>query len=87
MTLVARPAPSHNALIQFNEKPASASVGDCLQECPTMSEKIYDVPAEWSKRALVDTAKYQEMYARSIKDPDGFWGEHGKRIDWTKPFT
>jgi acetyl-CoA synthetase len=27
------------------------------------------------------------MYAHSIADPDGFWGEHGKRIDWIKPFT
>jgi acetyl-CoA synthetase len=53
----------------------------------TMSEKIYDVPADWQKRALVDDAKYQEMYARSIKDPDGFWAEQAKRIDWIKPFT
>ena len=52
-----------------------------------MSEKVYDVPAEWAKRAYVDDAKYQAMYERSIKDPDGFWGEHGKRIDWIKPFT
>jgi acetyl-CoA synthetase len=52
-----------------------------------MSEKIYDVPAEWQKRALIDDAKYQEMYARSIKDPNGFWAEHAKRIDWSKPFT
>jgi len=52
-----------------------------------MSEKIYDVPSEWSKRAYVDDAKYQEMYSRSIKDPDGFWAEHGKRVDWIKPFT
>ncbi|MGE0750698.1 MAG: acetate--CoA ligase [Variibacter sp.] len=52
-----------------------------------MSEKIYDVPADWAKRAYVDAAKYKEMYARSIKDPEGFWAEHGKRIDWTKPFT
>jgi acetyl-CoA synthetase len=52
-----------------------------------MSEKIYDVPAEWKKRAFADDAKYQEMYARSIKDPNGFWGEQAKRIDWIKPFT
>jgi acetyl-CoA synthetase len=49
-----------------------------------MSEKIYDVPAEWSKRAWIDQAKYQEMYARSIKDPNGFWAEQAKRIDWMK---
>jgi acetyl-CoA synthetase len=52
-----------------------------------MSEKIYPVPAEWSKRAYVDGAKYQEMYARSINDPNGFWGEIGKCIDWSKPYT
>ena len=52
-----------------------------------MSEKVYDVPAEWAKRAFINDAKYKEMYARSVKDPDGFWGEHGKRIDWLKPYT
>ena len=50
-------------------------------------EKIYDVPADWRKRAYVDDAKYQEMYARSIKDPNGFWAEQAKRIDWIKPFS
>ena len=50
-------------------------------------EKIYDVPADWFKRAWVDDAKYREMYARSVSDPNGFWAEHGKRIDWIKPFT
>ena len=52
-----------------------------------MSDKIYDVPADWKKRAFADDAKYEEMYARSIKDPNGFWGEQAKRIDWIKPFT
>ena len=52
-----------------------------------MSEKIYDVPAEWAKRAFVDDAKYQEMYARSIKDPNGFWAEQAKRVDWVKAPT
>ena len=52
-----------------------------------MSDKIYDVPADWEKRAYVDAAKYQDMYARSIKDPNGFWSEQAQRIDWIKPFT
>src|SRR5881227_3364911 len=52
-----------------------------------MSEKIHDVPAEWSKRAYIDDAKYRDMYARSIKDPDGFWKEHAQRIHWMKPFS
>ena len=52
-----------------------------------MSEKVYGVSADWAKRAWVDEARYQEMYRRSIKDPEGFWGEEGKRIDWFKPYT
>ena len=47
-----------------------------------MSEKIYDVSADWAKRAYVDDAKYKEMYARSVSDPNGFWGEQAKRIGW-----
>ncbi|MEO1640671.1 MAG: acetate--CoA ligase [Pseudomonadota bacterium] len=37
--------------------------------------------------AHADKAKYDEMYAASIADPEAFWGEHGKRIDWIKPYT
>jgi acetyl-CoA synthetase len=51
-----------------------------------MSEKIYDVSAEWKRRAFIDQAKYLEMYARSVSDPNGFWAEQAKRVDWIKPF-
>ena len=48
-----------------------------------MSDKVYNVPAEWASRAWVDNAKYQAMYKRSVEDPNGFWGEHGQahRLD------
>jgi acetyl-CoA synthetase len=52
-----------------------------------MSDKIYDVPADWQKRAFIDDAKYQDMYRRSLADPDAFWGEEAKRIHWTRAFT
>jgi len=52
-----------------------------------MSEKLYEVSREWAERAWVDAAKYREMYDASIADPDAFWGEHGKRIDWFRPYT
>jgi acetyl-CoA synthetase len=52
-----------------------------------MGEQVYDVPVEWAKRAFIDDAKYKAMYERSIANPNGFWGEHGKRIDWIKPYT
>ena len=52
-----------------------------------MSDKVYDVPAEWAKRAWVDAAKYKEMYDRSLTDPQGFWAEQGKRIHWFTPYS
>ena len=52
-----------------------------------MSDKVYDVPSAWAENAFVNEAKYEEMYARSITDPAGFWGEAGKRIDWFTPYT
>src|SRR2546423_15724291 len=53
----------------------------------TMSDKVYDVPAEWKTRAWLDEAKYKDMYAASTADPNTFWGEQAKRISWMRPFT
>ena len=39
------------------------------------------------ERAHVDNAGYEELYAQSIADPDAFWAEHGKRIDWMTPYS
>jgi acetyl-CoA synthetase len=52
-----------------------------------MSEMLYKVPENWPARAHVDDAKYRDMYVQSVRDPEGFWGDHGKRIDWIKPYT
>jgi acetyl-CoA synthetase len=52
-----------------------------------MPDKVYEVPAEWTKRAFVQEAEYKKMYARSLADPNGFWAEHGQRIHWYKHFS
>ena len=53
-----------------------------------MSEnELIPVKAEWSTGAHIDRAKYEKMYAHSIRDPEDFWGKHGKRLDWMKSYT
>lgn len=52
-----------------------------------MTDKTYSPSAEFTKSAHLDAAKYDDMYAASIADPDAFWGEQGKRLDWIKPYT
>ena len=52
-----------------------------------MSEKVYPVSPEIAANAHIDNEKYQAMYEQSVNDPDTFWGEAGKRLDWFKPYT
>ncbi|MDQ2635079.1 MAG: AMP-binding protein, partial [Pseudomonadota bacterium] len=53
-----------------------------------MSEvHVHKVKAAWKKNALIDNETYLKWYADSVKNPDRFWGRHGKRIDWFKPYT
>jgi acetyl-CoA synthetase len=52
-----------------------------------MSESnVYPVPPEFAAKARVNAAKYEEMYAASVADPEAFWREHGKRLDWMRPY-
>ena len=53
-----------------------------------MSEDaVYPVPESVAKDAWIDNDQYLEMYRRSVDDPEGFWSEQARRIDWIKPFT
>ncbi len=51
------------------------------------SETIFPPSTETATHAHVDDATYQSMYEQSISDNDAFWAEHGKRVDWIKPYT
>jgi acetyl-CoA synthetase len=48
---------------------------------------VYPVPADWAARTGVTKARYDEKYRQSIEDPDAFWREEARRIDWITPFT
>ncbi|MEO0485666.1 MAG: acetate--CoA ligase [Pseudomonadota bacterium] len=50
-------------------------------------QKTFPPSAAFAQNAHADAAKYDAMYAASVADPEGFWGEHGKRIDWIKPYS
>ncbi|MBM3508113.1 MAG: acetate--CoA ligase [Alphaproteobacteria bacterium] len=49
-----------------------------------MLEQLFPVSGDWAKRAWASQARYEEMYRRSIDDPEGFWAEHAARLDWIK---
>jgi acetyl-CoA synthetase len=47
----------------------------------------HPIPASISERTLITPEKYQQYYQQSVEDPDAFWGEQAKVLDWIKPFT
>ena len=53
-----------------------------------MSEAhVYPVPPDFAAKALVNAERHEKMYAASVADPESFWREHGKRLQWIKPYT
>jgi acetyl-CoA synthetase len=48
---------------------------------------VIPVPEDWKKRAFMTAAQYDAAYARSLADPDGYWGQEAARLDWMTPFT
>ena len=49
--------------------------------------KIYEVRPEFARSARIDASRYATDYARSVADPEGFWADIGRRLDWSKPFS
>ena len=52
-----------------------------------MSADVYPVPDEFAAAARIRRDDYQRLYADSLRDPDAFWGEAAKRLDWMRAPT
>ena len=48
---------------------------------------LYPVPAEWARTARIDAARYDAAYAHALSDPEAFWLEQARRLDWIVPPT
>lgn len=47
----------------------------------------HPVPENIAANTLITAEQYQAMYQQSVDDPDSFWGEQGKILDWIKPYS
>ncbi|HTZ81013.1 MAG TPA: acetate--CoA ligase [Stellaceae bacterium] len=48
---------------------------------------VFPVPERYARDAWVNEPKYFTLYEASVADPDRFWGEHGRRLHWMRPYT
>jgi acetyl-CoA synthetase len=49
--------------------------------------QVFPVPAEWAARAHMNAAGYEAALRRVAEDPQGYWTDIARRLDWIKPFT
>ena len=47
----------------------------------------HPVPAAIAANALINADEYAARYQQSVDDPDTFWGEQGKILDWITPYS
>ncbi|CAI2527262.1 acetate--CoA ligase [Serratia ficaria] len=45
------------------------------------------IPSAIAEHALINPEQYQQYYQQSVQDPEAFWGEHGKILNWIKPYS
>ncbi|HXI88198.1 MAG TPA: acetate--CoA ligase [Parvularculaceae bacterium] len=53
----------------------------------TSDDRIFAPPTEFSRSARIDARREAEMRERAERDPDGYWADIARRIDWIRPFT
>ena len=52
-----------------------------------MSNNLIKIKNQWKENALLNEEKYIKLYKESIKNPEIFWAEQAKCIDWFTPFS
>ena len=52
-----------------------------------MSVDVYPVPDDFAAKSRIRRDDYERLYAESLRDPDAFWGEAAKRLEWMRAPT
>ncbi len=58
-----------------------------IQPKTAVEAAVHAPPAGIAASAHADAARYAQMHARSVADPEAFWGEEGRRLDWMRPYS
>ncbi len=57
-------------------------------ESSLKERRVFPPGREFSDRARVGSLEaYEALYARSLKDPDGFWAEVASELEWFEPWS
>jgi acetyl-CoA synthetase len=66
----------------------SPSISDQDLDSILRENRVFPPPAEFAAKAHIKSLEeYEELYARSIADPEGFWAEMAQELHWFAPWT
>ena len=60
---------------------------EIMSDIPDKTKVFSPVYRDEKKAHIPNIQAYNEMYAKSIKDTEGFWAEQAERLDWYKKWT
>jgi acetyl-CoA synthetase len=61
---------------------AQADIESVLKE-----ERVFQPPKEFSAKARIKSfTEYEQLYKQAQDDPEGFWADMAKELDWFKPW-
>src|SRR5438105_3263212 len=67
----------------MNDERAGHEIESVLRE-----KRIFPPDAAFSEKAHIGKlSEYERLYARSMEEPEAFWGEMAREIHWSTPFT
>src|SRR5439155_1242173 len=68
----------------LHRTPMSDPTGQAAIDSVLKEHRVFPPPEHFSRRANVPSrARYDELYRRSVEDPEAFWGEMAGRLRWT----
>ena len=65
-----------------------AGSGETTFDSLMREDRVFLPPPEFAAQAWIKSAsEYEAMYRRSVDDPDGFWGDAAKELEWFEPWN
>ena len=81
-------APILSQIRQDNARMASPIISDQNLDSTLREDREFPPPEEFAAKAHVRSlAEYEELYARSIADPEAFWESAARELHWFAPWT
>jgi acetyl-CoA synthetase len=77
-----------NVALENASKAGHPETGSEVFQSLMREHRVFPPPAEFAAKAWIGSeAEYEQMYRRSVDQPDAFWAEAASELEWFAPWT